>query len=289
MKKGIDISYAQGTVNWDKVKAAGVEFAILRAGYGDDIASQDDKQYLRNVAECERVGMPWGVYLYSYARTLAQAESEAAHVLRLLKGRSPQYPVYIDVEENSPALSVQDQTAICVRFCEIVKAAGYIPGVYANLSWTRTRLDMEKLAPYEFWLAQYNDEPTYTGDFGMWQYISAGVIDGISGRVDLNYCYKEYVKDEPKPDVSWDTKSKSMIVGGTYAALCVVRNTDERADVRTDNPEVCAIERHGSDYTARSGQEGELYTIRAVGPGTCRIIASITGDSASFPVTVSEE
>ena len=128
-----------------------------------------------------------------------------------------------------------------------------------------------------------------------------GRVPGVKGGVgncDVNICYRDYPsiiraggwnnypKQNLTPDVSWDTKEKNLLVKQSYAALCIVRNTDERASVRTDNPEVAAIERMGPDYTARSGQVGDLYTITGVAPGTATIIASIRGDSASFPVTV---
>ena len=204
--KGIDVSVSQGKIDWEKVKSE-VDFAILRCGYGSDIAEQDDKQWLYNVAECERLGIPWGVYLYSYAMSLDEADSEAAHVLRLLKGRKPALPVYLDMEDadgykaKRGGISRSLATDICVRFCEKIKAAGYIPGVYANLDWTRNHLDMDRLSGYEFWIAQYNDVCTYTGSYGLWQYTSKGRIDGVSGNVDMNIMYKDYLK--PRANVSW--------------------------------------------------------------------------------------
>ena len=93
----IDVSYHNGVINWERVKASGCAGAILRCGYGDDIASQDDKQWVRNLAECERLGIPVGVYLYSYATCDRQAQSELAHILRLIKGHTFQLPIFLDV------------------------------------------------------------------------------------------------------------------------------------------------------------------------------------------------
>ena len=93
----IDVSYHNGVINWERVKASGCAGAILRCGYGDDIASQDDKQWIRNLAECERLGIPVGVYLYSYATCDRQAKSELEHILRLIKGHTFQLPIFIDV------------------------------------------------------------------------------------------------------------------------------------------------------------------------------------------------
>ena len=197
MLKGIDVSNANGRIDWDRLKGQ-IDFAILRCGYGSDIASQDDEQWARNVAECGRLGIPWGTYLYSYAMSATETESEAAHALRLLKGLSPAYPVYIDMEDadgykaKRGGISKQLATDICRIFCERLTAAGYTAGVYANKDWAVNRLDMAQLSKYTFWLAQYNSTATYTGKYDMWQYSSDGTMPGISGRVDLNYCYKDF-------------------------------------------------------------------------------------------------
>ena len=95
----IDVSEHNGTINWESVKAAGIQGAIIRCGYGMDMTSQDDKQWSRNVSECERLGILYGVYLYSYADNADKARSEAQHVLRLIKGRKLSFPVYYDLEQ----------------------------------------------------------------------------------------------------------------------------------------------------------------------------------------------
>ena len=95
----IDVSHWQGTIDWEKVKGH-IDGAILNAGYGSDIAKQDDAQFVRNATECERLGIPWGSYLYSYANTTDKIASEIQHMLRMLKGRKPQLPVYYDLEER---------------------------------------------------------------------------------------------------------------------------------------------------------------------------------------------
>ena len=133
----IDVSYHNGVINWERVKASGCAGAILRCGYGDDIASQDDKQWIRNLAECERLGIPVGVYLYSYATCDRQAQSELDHILRLIKGHTFQLPIFLDVEE--PGTQGYAPKA-CEIVCEGLKAAGYTPGIYASLSWLTTIL-----------------------------------------------------------------------------------------------------------------------------------------------------
>lgn len=193
LAKGIDVSTHQGVIDWDKVKAAGVQFAILRCGYGSDIADQDDAQFERNVAECERVGMPWGVYLYSYATSVDMAKSEAAHVLRLLGGRKPAYPVYLDLEDKAVAKCGKDLIREMAQvFVAAIEKAGYVAGIYANKNWNVTYLTDVWYDLKPRWIAQYNDECTYTGEYGMWQYTSKGAVDGIVGNVDMNYAYVDY-------------------------------------------------------------------------------------------------
>lgn len=220
MIKGIDVSFAQGRVDWDKLKG-NIDFAILRCGYGNNQANQDDIQWARNVAECNRLGIPWGAYLYSYAESAADAGSEAAHVLRLLKGLKPTYPVYIDMEHDAAYKNRALSTQICKIFCETVSAAGYTAGVYANKDWATNRLDMAQLSKWTFWLAQYNSTVTYTGKYDMWQYSSSGTLPGINGRVDLNYCYKDFaaVAAPAITGLTLDTSSKDMAANETYTLL----------------------------------------------------------------------
>ena len=179
----IDVSYHNGVINWERVKASGCAGAILRCGYGDDIASQDDKQWIRNLAECERLGIPVGVYLYSYATCDRQAQSELAHILRLIKGHTFQLPIFIDVEEPG----TQGYAPKCCEIvCEGLKAAGYTTGIYASLSWFNNYLGNVR-GKYVEWMARYKNLPedTYNGQYAIWQYSSDGQVDGVSGRVDV--------------------------------------------------------------------------------------------------------
>ena len=182
----IDVSEHQGKIDWEKVKGS-IDGAILRCGYGDNITAQDDKQWARNIAECERLGIPRGVYLYSYADSDAHAQSELQHLLRLLKGHTFQLPIYIDCEE---AGTERYAPAACRIVCEGLKAAGYTPGVYANLNWWNNYLT--GVTAYTRWVAQYNSQCDYAGSYDIWQYSSGGSVPGISGRVDMNWCYKEF-------------------------------------------------------------------------------------------------
>lgn len=194
MAKGIDVSSYQGNIDWDEVKKT-IDFAIIRCGYGNDRFTQDDNKYERNATECERLGIPYGVYLYSYATNLEEAESEVAHTLRLIKNHKLEYPVFLDVEsEVQKKLDNDTLVNVVEHYCKKMEEAGYYVGIYANLDWFVNRLDSKKLESFDHWLAQWSSEPTYVKPFGMWQYTSKLTLSGISGFVDGDIAYKDYPK-----------------------------------------------------------------------------------------------
>lgn len=186
-RKIIDVSKHNGKIDWAKVKAAGIEGAILRCGYGSDITSQDDVKWKYNADECTRLGIPFGVYLYSYAKTEAESRSEAAHVLRLIKGYNLSYPVYLDLEEAGTESHAVKGAKI---FCDLIEAAGYTVGIYANQHWFTTVIK-NALDKYTKWCAKYSaTKPSVACD--IWQYSSTGKVNGISGNVDMNICYRDF-------------------------------------------------------------------------------------------------
>lgn len=192
--KGIDVSEHQGVINWDQVKGQ-IDFAILRVGYGDNATSQDDAQFKRNMEECTRLGIPIGVYIYSYAVTIAQAKSEAEHVLRLIKGYKLDYPVYLDLEDDGTTGTLDNNTigAIAKTFCDIIEGAGYYVGIYANTYWFNNRLTNSIFDKWDKWVAEYNSNCNYNGDHSIWQFTDSCTFNGINGLVDTNYCYVDYV------------------------------------------------------------------------------------------------
>ena len=235
-RKGIDVSSWQKNIDWDKVKAAGIEFAILRCGFGQNLKKQDDNKFKRNADECTRLGIPFGVYLYSYATTTDMAVGEAEHVLRLIEGYKLDYPVFYDLEDP-------DSTQKCSKtliadmaevFCNKIKAAGYAVGIYANLYWFNSILTDNRFNQWDRWVAQYHTECQYKKEYTMWQYTSEGQVNGIIGNVDVNYCYVDYpgmgaiskpdeaVKPVEKPDeyISYPIKK-----GDTLTKIARAYNT----------------------------------------------------------------
>ena len=188
--KGIDVSYCQNKVDWDAAKASGlVDFAILRAGYGRE-TSQVDTQFERNYAACKRLGIPVGVYWYSYATTAAEAEQEAKVCLQTIRGKQFEYPVAFDIEE---ARSLPQADALCTAFCSALEKQGYYAAIYTFKSALENNIRAAIKSRYDIFLSHVGVQQTsYTGAYGLWQYSWTGRIPGISGDVDLDYAYKDY-------------------------------------------------------------------------------------------------
>ena len=187
---GIDVSHHQGVIDWDAVKGSGVKFAIIRVSYS---TRRDDTQYERNIAECERLGIPHGVYIYSLAESVEDAIAEAEKVIGTLNGRKLEMPVFYDLEsERTRNCSSDVIQAIATTFCKKIEESGYRTGIYANKNWFTNILKGEFFDKCLKWVAQYNDKLTYSAEnIMMWQYSSDGAVNGIKGRVDMNKCYYE--------------------------------------------------------------------------------------------------
>lgn len=197
MKKGIDVSVWQDVIDWPKVKASGVEFAMIRVGYGSSNGDSCklDKCFKANIDGALAAGVDAGVYFYSYAKSAAAAAKEAAWVLEQLKPYSGRltYPVAYDLEDPSQKdLGRSVLTAMVVAFEETIEDGGYYAMFYSNLDWCKNRLNMQDLAAYDLWLAQWASKPTDTLKFGIWQSSSNGSVPGINGRVDTDTAYKDY-------------------------------------------------------------------------------------------------
>lgn len=187
-RKGVDLSEMNGDVDFQALKKAGVEFVILRCGYGSDYLNQDDKRFSENVRKAETAGIPWGAYLYSYARTTAMAQSEAQHTLRVLNGQKPLYGVWYDVEDSSQAGS--DLISICETYCQMLEQSGLYCGIYSMLSWLQGKLNSSRLDRFDKWVAQWNSTCSYQKPYGLWQYTDRLLIAGKA--FDGNYAYKDY-------------------------------------------------------------------------------------------------
>lgn len=180
----------------EKIKKSGIEFIILRLGYGKN-SNQIDKNFKINYEKAIKNNIPIGVYLYSYATNISDSKEEAKLVLDNIKGLKVEYPIFIDMEDADNYKSkrnVSNETCIdiCETFCQEIENAGYYVGIYANLDWLNNKINNSKLDKFDKWVAQWNNRCTYKKEYGMWQYSSKGKVEGIAGNVDLNYSLKDY-------------------------------------------------------------------------------------------------
>ncbi|MBQ3565679.1 MAG: glycoside hydrolase family 25 protein, partial [Oscillospiraceae bacterium] len=197
---GVDVSVHQGEIDWNKVKESGIDFAMIRLGYRGYGTGEPglDEMYKENIIGSRAAGLDTGVYFFSQAITAEEAVEEANMVIESLDGLDVNYPVVFDWEiitddsARTDSISVDVLTDCCVAFCETIKNAGYTPMIYQNKRTSIFKLDLNRLNDYDFWLAEYNAEPSYYYDFDMWQYTSSGRVPGIEGNVDLNISFKDY-------------------------------------------------------------------------------------------------
>lgn len=199
--QGVDVSKYQGEIDWNKVKASGISFALLRAGYRgyeSGIITFDEK-FIQNLEQTKAAGIDVGIYFFSQAVTEDEAVEEAQFVLANIKDYQISYPIIFDLEEISASdhrtfnLTQEERTNIAIAFCETIENSGYEAMIYGNASWLTDCYDLNQIKEYDLWLAQYSDVPTFPYDFKMWQYTNQGYVDGIDHVVDLNLCFVPYV------------------------------------------------------------------------------------------------
>ncbi|WWR15330.1 glycoside hydrolase family 25 protein [Lachnospiraceae bacterium JLR.KK008] len=193
---GIDVSKWNKDIDWEKARAAGVEFAIIRCGYRGSSTGTlvEDPYFYRNIEGARAAGVKIGLYFFTQATNAVEAVEEASMVLCLNDGRPLDYPIFIDTEGaggngRADGLDTVTRTEVVEAFCETIENAGYRAGIYASRNWYYNKLDMTRLDSNVIWLAEYREYPKYEGKYQIWQYTSNGSIDGIEGRVDFNISY----------------------------------------------------------------------------------------------------
>lgn len=193
---GIDVSKWNKEIDWEKVKEAGIEFAIIRCGYrgASSGALVLDPMYEKNIEGAIEAGIPVGVYFFTQAIDEVEAIEEASMVIRLIEDYDVDYPVFLDSESaggdgRADTLDAEERLRYHKAFLETIASAGYATGVYASKNWFNDRLDVTQLSQYKIWLAEYADVPTYDKYYDMWQYTSKGTVDGIETKVDLDLSF----------------------------------------------------------------------------------------------------
>ncbi len=191
IKRGIDISWAQGEVDWETLSQSGIDFVMIRCGRGDidGTGPKEDNQFFRNIENANKYGIDAGVYFYSYAETVEQAEEEAEFMLEILEGYTLTYPVVLDMEED---ISRKDLTELAEAFLEITAEGGYYPMLYSYLNMLNSRFSDEIKEKYAVWVARLKHNPETDYDYYMWQYSHDGAIQGIKGDVDFDVAYRDF-------------------------------------------------------------------------------------------------
>lgn len=192
--KGIDVSRHQGAINWQKVKAAGIDFVMIRAGYGMEY-DQVDANFHSNIKAAQAAGIDCGVYWYSYALNTAEALKEAKVCYDTIKGYQLSYPVSFDIEDPTQTkLSTAAISNMIKVFGSYLEERKYYVSVYSYASFLNDKCDSSVFTNYDVWVAHTGvSKPSFNrSEYGMWQYSHTGRVNGISGNVDLNYAYKYY-------------------------------------------------------------------------------------------------
>lgn len=189
--KGIDVSQWQGNIDFNKVKAAGIDFVIVRAGYGREI-SQKDPYFEQNYARAKAAGLNVGAYWYSYAISAADAKKEAQTCIQAIKGKQFEYPIYFDLEESSQlSKGMAFCSSLVTAFCSELESNGYFAGLYCSTGYLNACINENVRNKYAIWVAQWNSTCTYKGTYGIWQY-GVGKVNGVTGDCDMDISYIDY-------------------------------------------------------------------------------------------------
>lgn len=301
-KRGIDVSYAQGNIDFHRIDKNEVSFAIIRSSYGWE-KGQKDSKFDRNIKGFQALGIPCGAYHYSYAKSKNDAVKEAEYCISCIKGHKLELPVFYDLEDNSIAgLGRRICTDIAKAFCDRMKKEGYKAGLYSNPNWLENYLYKDELlGKYTLWLAQWgSSKPAYK--CSIWQYRigKSGSIKGIDGEVDLDYMYTDGKPNDEKDDnnnknikvgdivrvldpINYDTGEKFTVYdNAVYSVIEVVR---DRAVIGIDGQVTAPINKKyleviGSGNNSPNKKKTYRYIIR---PGD-----TLTSIAARYHTTVSQ-
>ncbi|MCY1712815.1 GH25 family lysozyme [Caproiciproducens galactitolivorans] len=295
--KGIDVSRYQQSINWTDVKNSGVQFAIIRTGFGSENWSQQtDAYFSQNYDGATANGIKVGVYHFSYATTTAAAAEEARMCLSILNGRHLDYPVFYDIEYQAQrTLSREQLTSIAATFCSAIENGGYKAGIYSSPSFFNTNLSSSSLDCYDKWVASWGvDSAKYSNPYTVWQYGSGNVPGITTGVVDLNYSYVDYSSngqnttpvDPSDPNLNPGTDGDDMLKSDTtwdytfgsnnayYYKITTTRSSAPPA--ASSNPSAVSVE------FSKKLTDGYIYKITNVGSGSALITTGTGSTSVAF-------
>ena len=194
---GVDVSRHNGKIDWQTLKNKGIEFAIIRIGYGQN-SNQKDDYFEYNYSECKKYGIKVGVYLYSYAMNVEDSEKEALNCLKWLNNRKLDLPIYYDIENETDGypqhtIDKGTLTEMALTFLKKISSSGYKAGLYSSKYWLESKFDMSRIENnYSVWVAQYTSlmQTSYKGKYDIWQWLD-GKNDEMMGGLDRNWCYRK--------------------------------------------------------------------------------------------------
>lgn len=260
---GVDVSYHNGTIDWEKAKADGIEFAIIRVAYRgyENGKLKVDTQALNNMRNANAAGVPIGVYIFSQAISAAEAKQEADFIVKNIKGYKIDLPVVLDFEYVATGvgrlykakLGKSAATSVCTAFCNRVKTLGYTPMVYANKSMYEDKTYAADFSQsYPIWMAHYNNSTSYAGEYEYWQYTSKGKVDGIR------------TKDNPYTDLNYRYYNTLRITKRAAGSLSMKWDAWDGAD----SYDIYRKNGSGSYSIVKSGVKGTVYTDKSLKAGT---------------------
>ena len=283
--KAIDISYWQGKVsseNFRKVKKDGISSVIQRSSYTSQssFSLNTDSTMGNNILNAAQVGLNIGIYHYSQATSVKEAQKEAEFCLKTIKNyrNSITLPVFFDWEwggrlnaSKASKLGKTTCTNICNAFCKEIKSAGYDTGVYASLSVFNGYLNPSSIDDkYKIWVAQYNGTCTYNRSKYMWQYSSSGRVNGISGRIDMNYLY-----GSTTPTLAVIPNSDDLVVDGMWGAD-TTRKLQKMLKVRVDG-NISSQPKSCKKYLSACSTSSWKFVTKSKGSSTIKALQKTLG------------
>jgi len=251
---GVDLSYHQQTIDWEELKDSACEFVMLRCGYrgyteGGLIEDEKFEEYAKAANDAV---ISLGVYFFTQATTVEEAEEEADFVLSLIEDYEISYPVALDTEyvsDNEARTRTADisdelRSEMCIAFCDKIREAGYYPMIYAGENWMRRNMDLDMLQEYDFWAPQYLEENDFMYDFTIWQYTDSGYIQGIDETVDLNISMVDYAQFVP-------SLREAVLSGGTISNVSSSQSDQESVSADTISENAVSVD------TISTGSAGE--------------------------------
>lgn len=265
--KGIDVSHHQGKIDWEKVKASGIDFAIVRVGYSNRNGNGGlnfDKRYIYNLQQCNKLGIPVGVYIYCYDKSANAATITAKALVKTIKKYKLEYPIIYDIEYDNANLSKSVNTAICKAAMKVIEDAGYYGMIYASKDFFLNHLYMSELKGSDKWEAAYSKVDNELVENGIWQYTSKGSVPGIVGDVDMDYSYKDYAAIIKKAGLNGFVKERETPIEAT-----VVKPTPITGMVVEEVKQTSTIKKvvTANKLNVRSGAGMDYSVVRVIAKG----------------------